>query len=468
MNWEQPGDGPGDESNSDSTSESGWDYDRLVDIAQRHGTPVHVLDTARLDRATEHLYDVFGGLGRPARAYYSVKTNYLPYLLRRLTGHGMGADVVSGYELEAALAAGFDPADIVFNGPVKTDAELAAAARHGVRVNIDGEQEIAALESIAARAGLTVEVGIRISPGVPVSTSSDPSYRAQAERAAARNRFGWPAGSPQLAGLVEEIAGSPHLSLTAVHAHLSSQIVHQDLMLQALGRVLEEAAVLHRRFPLREVNIGGGFGVPGIRRPRTGPLTALWTGQGGAAPAQDDEPVMEVARLLPELDKLMQSVGLEGVTLACEPGRWLVSDAMAMMTQVMSRKELPEARWLILDGGNNVAPWAGSGEIHRLTPVGRKFSDRRITWSVAGPLCYENDVHATAMELPADLRPGDLLCLHDTGAYSLGRSNNFIRTRAGIVAVDGDQEELVWRAETGADVFALADPAVPGAQPGAS
>ncbi|WP_434597902.1 diaminopimelate decarboxylase family protein [Streptomyces sp. A5-4] len=450
----------------DSRSEPGWDYERLVGIAQRRGTPVHVLDSARLDRATEHLLDVLGGLGRPAHAYYSVKTNYLPYLLRRLAGHGMGADVVSGYELEAALAAGFDPAATVFNGPVKTDAELATAVRHGVRVNIDGEQEIAALGSIAARAGQTIEVGIRISPGVPVSTSSDPSYRTQAERAAAHNRFGWPAGSPQLARLVEQIAESRHLSLTAVHAHLSSQIVHQDLMLQALDRVLDEAAVLHRRFGLREVNIGGGFGVPGIRRPRTGPLTALWTAQGGTAPAQDDEPVLEVARLLPELDKRMQRIGLEGVALACEPGRWLVSDAMAMVTQVMSRKELPEARWLILDGGNNVAPWVGSGEIHRLTPVGRDFSARRSTWSVAGPLCYENDVHAAAMELPDDLRPGDLLCLHDTGAYSLGRSNNFIRTRAGVVAVDGDQEELVWRAETGADVFSLADPVPPGATPG--
>jgi diaminopimelate decarboxylase len=449
----------------DNGSVPGWDQERLVDIAQRHGSPVHVLDAGRLDRATEYLLEVLGGLGRTARAYYSVKTNYLPFLLRRLAGHGMGADVVSGYELEAALAAGFDPTAMVFNGPVKTDAELATAVRHGVRVNIDGEQEIAALEGIAARAGYPIEVGIRVSPGVAVSTSSDPSYRAQVDRAAARNRFGWPAGSPQLARLVERVAEAPHLSLTAVHAHLSSQIVHQDLMLQALERVLDEAAALHRRFGLREVNIGGGFGVPGIRRPRSGPLSAVWSLQGGT-PAQDDEPFLDVARLLPELDKLMQNRGLEGVALACEPGRWLVSDAMSMVTRVMSRRELPEARWLILDGGNNVAPWAGSGEVHRLTPIGREFSAQQGTWSVAGPLCYENDIHAASVELPEDIRPGDLLCLHDTGAYSLGRSNNFIRTRAAVVAIDGDQEELVWRAETGADVFRLADPDVPAAAPG--
>ena len=300
-------------------------------------------------------------------------------------------------------------------------------------------------------------MGIRLFPGVPVSTSSDPSYRTQAERTAARNRFGWPTGSDELAALVERIAASRHLSLTAVHAHLSSQIVHEDLMLAALERVLVEAACLHRRFGLREVNIGGGFGVPGIRRPRVGPHGALAALRGEPL-VRDEEPTLDVARLLGALDERMTELGLDCVALACEPGRLLVSDTMAMVTRVMSRKELPAARWLIVDAGHNVAPWAGTGEEHRLVPIGRKFTAEPSTWSVAGPLCYENDVHAASVDLPEDLRPGDLLCLHDTGAYSLGRSNNFIRTRAAVVAVDGAREELVWRAETGADVFALADP----------
>ncbi|MET9800110.1 alanine racemase [Streptomyces sp. NPDC006368] len=434
------------------------DHERLTSLAERHSTPFHVLDCARLDEAADRLDGVLATMGRPTRVYYSVKTNYLPFILRRLAARGMGADVVSGYELDAALAAGFDPADIVFNGPVKTEEELATAVRHGVRVHIDGEQEIEALERLAARAGHEVEVGIRISSGVPVSTSSDPSYRAQAATAALRSRFGWPAGSAELARIVGAIADSPHLRLTAVHAHLSSQIVHEDLLLRALERVVHEAAGLHRRFGLDEVNIGGGFGVPGIRRPRTGPLTALWTLQGGT-PVPDEEPFLDIARVLPAVDRLLERSGLRGVRLACEPGRWLVSDAMSMVTRVMSRKELPDARWLILDGGNNVAPWAGTGEVHRMEPIGRTYSSRHSTWSVSGPLCYENDIHATAVDLPDDIGVGDLLCLRDTGAYSLGRSNNFIRTRAAVVAVDGESETVVWRAESGADVFLLADPA---------
>ncbi|MGW1289608.1 hypothetical protein ACWD4N_39685, partial [Streptomyces sp. NPDC002586] len=61
-----------------------WDYDRLIDVAGRHGTPVQVLDAGRLDRAAAELLAVLGSLSRPTQVYYSVKTNYLPYLCRRL------------------------------------------------------------------------------------------------------------------------------------------------------------------------------------------------------------------------------------------------------------------------------------------------------------------------------------------------------------------------------------------------
>lgn len=438
--------------------ETGWDYERLAGVAGRHGTPVHVFDQARLDRAVDRLLAASAGLGRPTRAYYSLKTNYLPALCRQLAGRGLGADVVSGYELDAALRAGFAPADVVLNGPVKTDAELRAAARLGVRVHLDGEPEVAALDRAAARSGRRVEVGLRISPGLPVSTASDPSYRAQVELAALRNRFGWPAGSGQLTGMVDAIAAADNLELTAVHAHLGSQIVHEELMLSALEPVFAEAARLHRRFGLREVNIGGGFGVPGVHRPRHGPLAALWRAGGGVPSADAADPVFDLRRFLREVDRRLDQHGLAGVPLACEPGRWLVSDAMATVTRVMVRKDLPEVRWLILDAGNHVAPWTGTGERHRLVPIGREFAAATLNWAVAGPLCYDNDIHAAAVDLPADLHAGDLVCLHDTGAYSLGRSSNFIRTRAAVVAFDGPRERLVWRAETGEDVFAFADP----------
>ncbi|MGN9810407.1 diaminopimelate decarboxylase family protein [Micromonospora sp. BQ11] len=431
-----------------------WDHARLADVARRHGTPVHVFDAQRLDDAVARLHEALGALDRPTRVYYSVKTNYLPALCRRLARAGQGADVVSGYEMEAALAAGFPPADMVFNGPMKTPDELARAHALGIAVNIDAAEEVDALAAIADGAR-PAAVGIRISPGLPVSTSVDPSYRAQTAGAARRNRFGWPAGSPQLADLLDRIAARPQLRLTAVHAHLSSQIVHDDLFGQALDVVFAAAAGLRDRFDIQEVNIGGGFGVPGIVRPRTGPLSALWAASGGPVPA-DPEPRLDLAAFLTTVDKQMRAHGLADTTLGCEPGRWLVSDTMALLTSVVTAKHLPDARWLILDAGNNVAPWSGTGERHRLVPLGRVHTERTSSWSVAGPLCYENDIHGTDVDLPADLRAGDLLCLHDTGAYSLGRSNNFIRTRAAVVEIDGDRERLVWRRESYADVFRFA------------
>lgn len=435
----------------------GWSYQRLAEVAGRYGTPVQVLDLARLDRAVDELAAALGGLARPARAYYSVKTNYLPAICRHLLRRGLGADVVSGYELDAVLRFGFAPADVVFNGPVKTADELDAAVRLGVRVHVDAEHEVSTLDRLAGRLGRTVEVGVRVSPGLPVSTSADPSYREAATRAARRNRFGWPAGSAQLAEVVKAIDAAPHLALRAVHAHLSSQIVHEELMLRALDAVLAEAGRLRRRNDLREVNIGGGFGVPGIHRPPLGPLSTLWQAAGGAPPVDDTDPPFDLPRFLGEVDRRFDEHGLGGVALACEPGRWLVSDAMAMVTRVMSRKDLPDVRWLLLDAGNHVAPWTGTGERHRFVPIGRAYAAEPLTFAVSGPLCYENDIHETAVALPADTGVGDLLCLHDTGAYSLGRSNNFIRTRAPVIALDGAAERVVWRAETVEDVFRFAN-----------
>ncbi|WP_330306545.1 MULTISPECIES: hypothetical protein [unclassified Streptomyces] len=416
----------------------GWDGERLAEIAGRYGTPVHVLDIARAERAADDLLAALGGLGRPGRAYYSVKTNYLPYLLERFAGRGLGADVVSGYELRAALRAGFAPQDIVFNGPVKTEDELALAVRESVRVNIDGEHEIAALERAAASAGVTAEVGLRLFPGVPVATSSDPAFVAAAERTAVRGRFGWPTGSRELERVIGAIRAAPHLRLTAVHAHLGSQIVFPELLLAALDPVLAEAA----RLGVREVNVGGGFGVPGILRPR--------------GSDRSPGPGLDPAAFLTSVDKRMAELGLADAVLACEPGRLLVSDAMCLLTRVMSRKELPDSRWLILDAGHHIAPWTGTGEVHRFQPVGRDFSPDLVPWSLAGPLCYEADIHAPDSDLPADLNAGDLLVMHDSGAYALGRSNNFIRMRAGVVAIEGERADVVWRAETDEDVFRFA------------
>ncbi len=424
-------------------------------MAARHGTPTHVFAPDRLDRRLDAFLAAFTPVAADTRLYYSVKTNYLPSLCRQLAGRGIGADVVSGYELAAALRAGFEPTRIVFNGPVKTGAELTEAVRLGVQVNIDGAHEVAMLDQLAADAGGVVPVGIRLAPGLPLATSADPSYRHQIEQSARRSRFGWPVGSPQLAAVIADIASRSRLRLVSVHCHLGSQIVHEQALRNAIDAVLAEAGRLHQRFGLREINIGGGFGIPGIQRPRIGPLGTAWTLAGGQPPT-DPEPELDVAAFFAWLAPALAKNAVDELTVACEPGRWLVSDTMATLTSVASRKELPDARWLILDAGNNVAPWTGTGERHRFVPLGRTHSATTVPWSVAGPLCYENDLHGHGIVLPADLDLGDLVCIHDTGAYSIGRSSNFIRTRAAVVALDGDGgERVVWRAETLDDVFAF-------------
>lgn len=435
----------------------GWDETRLRAVAARYGTPVHVIDIPRVIELLETLRGVLDELTRPTSIHYSVKTNYLPALLRAIKANGAGADVVSGYEMDAVLSAGFAHDGIVFNGPVKTETELERAVDNGIFVNVDGAHEIDHLERIGAERGRPIPVGVRLSTSVPATTSADPTYRALVERAADRDRFGWPVESSASHEILQAIDLSPHLTLVGVHAHLGSQIVDPTEMLRAIEPIVTEAGRLHARSRLRVFNAGGGFATPGIRRPREGPQSALERLSGREVPFES-EVEFNLHKYMNGLDRLMDAHGLQGVRLACEPGRWLVSDAMALLTTVVSRKEMKNARWLILDGGHNVAPWAGTNERHRIRAIGRRFSESMRPWSVAGPLCFAGDVHAESAEFPDDVTEGDIVCIEDTGAYSLGRSNNFNRTRAGVVAVGGDADQLVWRAESFEDVFRFADP----------
>ncbi len=237
----------------------------LQAIAQSHGTPVYVLDLNRLDQNYSMFTAIWAQLGCPVKVFYSVKTNYLPIVCRYMRSRGAGADVVSGYELEAALASGFPGEQIVFNGPMKTREEIEGVVDVGGLVNIDALSDIEVLEVCAQRQGCRVEVGLRVNPGLNPYTNggSDDSEKA----AARHSKFGWPIHTSVAERVADRIARSPHLRLVAIHCQLGSQITDTDAHLAAVERVVAFATKWPGETDLKMLNIGGGFGVPGISPP---------------------------------------------------------------------------------------------------------------------------------------------------------------------------------------------------------
>lgn len=424
------------------------------DIVAAHGSPVYVLDLERLDRNYASFLEPWTGANCKVNVFYSVKTNYLPIVCRRMKMHGAGADVVSEHEIEVALAAGFTGEQLVLNGPMKTVEEIERVVDLGGTVNVDSPEDIGVLERQASRLGRQLNVGLRVNPGLSPYTSLDPSFNERAGRAARRSKFGWPIHTGAADRIAKRIADSQHLRLTGLHCQLGSQITDTEAFLAAIDGVLRFAAIAPWRADLRTFNVGGGFGVPGIVRRRTGPIGELLDERGAGELLEHDQ-ALDLDRFVVGLVEAMERHGLGDLEIACEPGRVIVSDAISLITQVVSVKNIGEGTWVILDGGINLLPTAGVQERHRMDVVGRDEAPL-ADFMVAGPLCYDQDVFSYAQPLAEDVAVGDLVRIHDAGAYSVTRATNFIRGRAPVVATLGTDSELCWERESSEAIFAPA------------
>ncbi|MBB5940307.1 diaminopimelate decarboxylase family protein [Streptomyces zagrosensis] len=415
----------------------------LAALGARWGTPLYVLD---LDRLRANLTRLARELA-PDTTLYSLKTNHLPAVTEVVREHGFGVDVVSGYELRAALRAGFAPERIVFNGPVKTAEELREAASRGVYVNIDGEEEIDTVAESAGARGEPLPVGLRVFPPQDVYAGPPPLPRRTTP-----SKFGWPLASGDADRLVKAIQGRPELRLTGLHCHLGSQITSVPALLEALESVIVWAAATSQTAPLELLNLGGGFGVPGIRRFK-GAVAGLSQIQAAREePAEQER--FTPARLAAGVRDLLGRHGLAHLRVCWEPGRAVVSDAMTLLTRVAAVKRTAPGTWVLLDGGLNLLPTAGVAERHRYEALRSETPD--ASYFLGGPLCYEGDVFSLDARLPQDIRRGDFVAVRDAGAYSITRATSFNQPRAAVVAVSGGDAALVWRAETDDDIFQFA------------
>ncbi len=416
----------------------------LPGIARQWGTPLYVVSADQLAANVGSVSAALQGI----HLLYSLKTNYLPAVARRMEALGVGVDVVSGFEMQAAFDAGFPGDRIVFNGPVKRPDELARAVDNDIFINIDGPQEIDTLAEVAGlrdKLSQPISVGLRVYPPGDVYADYPGAQRPMPPK------FGWPIAGGAADEVADRIIKTPQLRLSGIQVHLGSQITNEDSLLQILRPMLGWIVKLRERAQLTRINIGGGFGVPGIHRARSAP--------GGPSRVEATGPdapprCFDLAKFGLALHSALSEYQLQDLSIYAEPGRALVSSAAVLMTQVISVKRLPDHAWVILDGGVNLLPTAGIAERHAIAALRR--GKRAATYMVGGPLCFEADVLGVNVELPDDLRPGDLVLIHDAGAYGFSLANSFNQLRGATVVVSSGKAELAWRQETYPDLMRLA------------
>jgi len=386
----------------------------LEEAAARFGTPLYVYSRAAIVAAYEAYDRAFAAV--PHRICYALKANGSGALLRILAGLGAGADIVSGFELQAALRAGFPAARIVFSGVGKTAEEIDRGLEAGIgEFNAESEEELRRISAAASARGQTVGVTLRVNPDI------DPRSHAYISTGLRQNKFGVDIA------LAAEILGRarslPGLSVSGVQCHIGSQITD----LEPIQQAVRDLATLSRRllaggYALRTIDIGGGLGLD----------------YESGTPL---EPAALAARVLPLLEGLP-------LTVLVEPGRSIVAAAGALLTRVLYVKENRGKHFVIVDAGmNDLLRPALYSAFHRVEPVtARGWDTLRV--EVVGPVCETGDFLARDRNLER-VQPGDLLVVRDAGAYGFVMASNYnMRPRPAEALVEDGAVRLIRRRET--------------------
>jgi diaminopimelate decarboxylase len=371
---------------------------RASELASRHGTPLLVYCEQTIRSQVGAYRDAAPG----ALVVYGTKAFANVALLRLLAEEGAGADVSTLGELAFARAAGVPGEQIVFHGNNKSEEELRSAAEVGALVVLDrpGEAEAAAAAGVA-------RVLVRLTPGVEAVTHR--SIRTAHEE----SKFGL---APDAAEREIERARELGLEVEGLHVHVGSQLGRTDESVLALERVL---AFLERlRWRPRILDLGGGLGVR-HNRDETLPTVAEFVG-----------PLVE---RIPD-----------GVSLILEPGRSLVGRAGVTLYRIGSVKESGGVTYAAIDGGmsDNPRPQLYGARYEALL-ADRADELASGVYRIAGKHCESGDVLIEAAELP-EPRPGDLLAVPATGAYTLalGSTYNGVPRPAVVLVADGEARPI--------------------------
>jgi len=378
-----------------------------------HATPFYLFSEGPIREALTELERFDRALPVPVRHWLSCKTQPLAPLLRWWRRLGRGIEVVSEFEFLAARAEGFQPENILVNGPAK-HRWLPRHAIPRLSVNFDSPRELGALLPQARRLGW--RVGIRCltraefdpeNPKRPTQFGLDPVEAVSALRRLQRAR----------------------VRLETIHFHLRTNVESPAVY----ERALTEVAAICRaaRFAPKIVDCGGGWPPPHTR-----------ARDGRAFDADFDLAALAATyrRVAPQFP------GFEELWL--ENGRWLTARSGVLVARVLDVKERRGLRQLICDGGRTSHALVSNWEQHGLLTVPTRRGPTCLT-AVHGPTCMAFDQLA-CRRLPRAICPGDGLVWLDAGAYHLPWETRFSHGLAAVLW----HEDNALRVARGAEDFA--------------
>ncbi len=408
-----------------------------VDIAKQYGTPAYVLDIDALRAQMRRYYKVLTEcFGSSAIPLYASKALSFKEIYRIAAQEKLGIDCVSPGEIYTAHSAGFPMERVYFHGNNKTDEDIEFAIKCGVGTFVvDNKDELYSLDRIAKETGIIQRILLRITPEV------DPHTHKAIMTGNVDSKFGSPITTGQAEEIVRTAIECQNIDLVGIHAHIGSQIFDTEPFVTAAKILISFIADINDRhsYLLRELNLGGGFGV-------------RYT--------EEDEHIdieANIKAIACEINKICKERNIIQPKIMFEPGRSIVASAGLTLYTVGSVKTVPGFRnYVSVDGGMPDNPRYALYS-SKYTAVIANKADKKATYpcTVAGRCCESGDLIGEGMMIQEPHR-GDTLAVLVTGAYNYSMASNYNRIpRPPVIAVEGGKCRIAVKRETYEDICHL-------------
>ncbi|HHJ63480.1 MAG TPA: diaminopimelate decarboxylase [Aquifex aeolicus] len=382
-------------------------------LAEEFGTPLYVYSASYIRDRIRDYRRAFPD----ALVCYAVKANFNPEVIRVAGEEGAGADIVSGGELIAALRGGISPDRIVYAGVGKTVSELKLAVERDILMfNVESEDELYLLDSIAGSLGKKARIAVRVNPDV------DPRTHPYIATGLRKSKFGVDFETARREfRLARELK---NLEVVGIHCHIGSQLLDVSPYREAVQKLVQLYEELSGEgFEIRYIDVGGGLGIkyrPEDREPRPEELAEA---------------------ILPALENVEAQI-------IVEPGRSVTGNAGLLIAQVQFLKDKGVKHFIIVDAGmNDLVRPAIYDAYHHVVPVVERGRDHIIA-DVVGPICETGDFLAKDRRLER-LERGEYIAVLSAGAYGFSMASHYnLRPKPAEVLVERGSYRLIRERES--------------------
>lgn len=408
----------------------------MVDLVNKHGSPLLVVNTKKLVKDSNEIQNAIKNASDGSKVLYSYKTNCIPGILKEIHEAGIGAEVISPYELWIAKELRVPGEQIVYNGVDKDEESIQCAIEMGVlSINIDYMEEIEKVYRIAKLMGKVANIGVRLG----FSNGS---------------QFGLNIESGEAYEACKKISElSDYLNLHCVHFNVASNTkesdTHKHYALKALDFIRQVKSSLG--VDIEYLDIGGGYGVPTTKN-MSGVEYGLYRTFGLLPKPPELASCQGIDRFLDDVITSItaecKKLNLNSPKLLLEPGRFVSSQSELLLATVLAIKVKSDGtQYVITDAGRLSMTFPCDFEYHEILLASDTKAKLSENYQIMGRICTSADWLAKNKLMPK-LKVGDVLAIMDAGAYFSSYSSTFAFPRPGIISLTEGEIRMIRSPET--------------------